>query len=71
MLLKLRLVQFDLAAPQRALRHGLSFLHSMRHAVESRRALAQMDARTLSDIGISAAEREAEINRKPWDIAAR
>jgi uncharacterized protein YjiS (DUF1127 family) len=71
MLLKLRLFQPDFAAPQRALRHCFTFLAAMYRAREGRRALAEMDARTLADIGISRAEADAEISRKPWDISAR
>jgi uncharacterized protein YjiS (DUF1127 family) len=71
MLLKLRLFQPDFAAPQRALRHCFGFLAAMRRAIEGRRALADMDARMLADIGVSRAEADAEINRKPWDISAR
>ena len=68
MLLKLKLVQFDLAAPLRALRQCFTFLTTMCRVVEGRRALAEMDVRTLADIGISRAEADAEINRKPWDF---
>ena len=71
MLLKLRLTYIDLAAPLRPLRHGFARLQAIRRAVQERRALAQMDSRMLADIGLSRAQAEAEINRKPWDIAPR
>jgi uncharacterized protein YjiS (DUF1127 family) len=71
MLLKLRLPYIDFSAPLRFGSQGLARLHAMRQAVRERRALAQMDTRMLSDIGLSRAEAEAEINRKPWDVAPR
>jgi uncharacterized protein YjiS (DUF1127 family) len=71
MLLKLRLPYVDVSAPRRMLRHCFERVRAMRHAVRERRALAMMDARMLSDIGLSRAEAETEINRKPWDIAPR
>ena len=71
MLLNLRLFYVDLSAPRRVLRLCLHRLRAIRAAVQSRRALATMDARMLSDIGLSRTEAEAEINRKPWDIAPR
>lgn len=40
-------------------------------AVESRRHLAEMDARMLADIGISRAEALREAARAPWDHAPR
>jgi uncharacterized protein YjiS (DUF1127 family) len=46
----------------------LSRLAAIRHAIEGRRALARMDARMLSDIGISSCQAAHEISRKPWDI---
>ena len=71
MLLKLRLSYVDVSAPWRILRHCFERVRAMRRAVSERRALAMMDGRMLSDIGLSRAEAEAEINRKPWDIAPR
>lgn len=71
MLLKMRLPYIDAAAPRRALRHCFRQLQAMRRAMRERRALAVMDARMLADIGLSRAEAEIEINRKPWDIAPR
>lgn len=35
--------------------------------IEGRRAIAQMDARMLSDIGLSKADAKEEVRRKPWD----
>jgi uncharacterized protein YjiS (DUF1127 family) len=46
----------------------LARLRAITHAIEGRRALARMDARMLSDIGISSCQAAHEINRKPWDI---
>lgn len=71
MLLKSTRPYLDLAGPQRALRHCFERVQAIRKAVQERRALAQMDPRMLADIGLSRAEAEAEINRKPWDIAPR
>lgn len=71
MLLKLRLPYIDLTAPLRALNRGLTRMSAIRQAVRERRALAQMDERMLADIGLSRAQAEGEINRKPWDIAPR
>jgi uncharacterized protein YjiS (DUF1127 family) len=71
MLLKLRRSYVDMSAPGRTLRHFAERLHAIRKVMEERRALAAMDSRMLSDIGLSRAEAEAEINRKPWDIAPR
>ncbi len=70
-MLKLRLPYIDLTAPLRVLRFGLARLQAVRQAVRERRALAQMDERMLADIGLSRAQAEVEINRKPWDIASR
>jgi uncharacterized protein YjiS (DUF1127 family) len=43
----------------------------MLHAIESRRHLAEMDARMLSDIGISRCEALEEAARAPWDLVPR
>jgi uncharacterized protein YjiS (DUF1127 family) len=52
--------------------HGLlGRLRSMLHAIESRRHLAEMDARMLSDIGISRCEALEEAARAPWDLMPR
>ena len=45
-------------------------LAEIRQAVAGRRAIARMDARMLSDIGLSPAEAVQEINRRPWDTKA-
>ena len=37
-------------------------------AIESRRLLAEMDDRMLSDIGISRGDADHEANRAPWDL---
>jgi uncharacterized protein YjiS (DUF1127 family) len=71
MLLKLRLPYIDLSAPLRVVNHGLARLHAIRQVVRERGTLAKMDERMLADIGLSRTEAEAEINRKPWDIAPR
>ena len=39
----------------------------MRQAVEGRRAIARMDGRMLSDIGLSRGEALEEVSRRPWD----
>jgi uncharacterized protein YjiS (DUF1127 family) len=36
----------------------------------SRRALAQLDARLLEDIGVSAKDASNEATRAPWDVPA-
>lgn len=46
-------------------------LAEMRRMIEGRRAIARMDARMLSDIGMSRADAEEEVRRKPWDTAPR
>jgi uncharacterized protein YjiS (DUF1127 family) len=40
----------------------------IRATLKGRRALARMDARMLSDIGITPTQAEFEINRRPWDV---
>lgn len=54
-------------APQTA--GWLAWLRRLLQAVESRRHLAEMDARMLADIGISRAEAMTEASRAPWDLA--
>lgn len=49
----------------------LGWLRRVLQAIESRRHLAEMDARMLSDIGISRAEALREAARAPWDLAPR
>jgi uncharacterized protein YjiS (DUF1127 family) len=49
----------------------LGQFRSMLHAIESRRHLAEMDARMLSDIGISRCEALEEAARAPWDLVPR
>lgn len=44
------------------------WLRRILHAAESRRELARMDPRMLSDIGISRAEALREAARAPWDL---
>ena len=46
-----------------------NFMVSMRRAIEGRRAIARMDARMLADIGLSRADAQEEVRRKPWDNA--
>ncbi len=46
----------------------LDWLRRVLHAAESRRELARMDPRMLSDIGISRAEALREAARAPWDL---
>ncbi|MBR0671981.1 DUF1127 domain-containing protein [Neoroseomonas soli] len=48
-----------------------AWLRRTLQAVESRRHLAEMDARMLADIGISRAEALQEAGRAPWDHAPR
>lgn len=44
-------------------------LASMRRAAETRRELGTLNARLLSDIGVSRAEAAREAERWPWDTA--
>jgi uncharacterized protein YjiS (DUF1127 family) len=46
-------------------------LRRVLQAAESRRQLAALDSRMLSDIGISRAEAIEEARRAPWDLAPR
>jgi uncharacterized protein YjiS (DUF1127 family) len=48
-----------------------NWLQRALQAFETRRHLAEMDARMLSDIGISRAEALDEAARAPWDLAPR
>lgn len=50
-----------------AVRRLLAKLMEIYRTIEGRRAIAQMDARMLSDIGLSKADAEEEVRRKPWD----
>ncbi|MBW8269429.1 DUF1127 domain-containing protein [Caldovatus sp. SYSU G05006] len=47
------------------------FLVRMLRAIESRRQLAAMDDRMLSDIGLSRADALHEADRRSWDLAPR
>ncbi len=47
----------------------MSRLVEMRRAIQGRRAIAQMDARMLADIGMSRADAQEEMRRKPWDTS--
>lgn len=49
----------------------LSAVGAMWRAAETRRQLAQLDARMLADIGLGRAEALAEADRAPWDLAKR
>jgi uncharacterized protein YjiS (DUF1127 family) len=49
----------------------LDWLQRALQAIETRRHLAEMDARMLADIGISRAEALDEAARTPWDLAPR
>jgi uncharacterized protein YjiS (DUF1127 family) len=60
--------EFDVS---RRLRGVIARIAEMRHAVEGRRAIARMDARMLSDIGLSHGEALDEIGRRPWDTGKR
>jgi uncharacterized protein YjiS (DUF1127 family) len=53
---------------------GISWLGRLRRcvqAIRSRRHLAELDDRLLSDIGISRAEALEEASRAPWDLTPR
>lgn len=45
-------------------------LSAVRALTRSRRALAELDAQRLSDIGLTEAEAQSEARRKPWDAPA-
>ena len=49
----------------------LARLAAMRRARRTRRLLAEMDDRLLSDIGIGRGEALTEASRAPWDIGPR
>ncbi|MBR0674625.1 DUF1127 domain-containing protein [Roseomonas alkaliterrae] len=49
----------------------LGWLRRCIQAIRSRRQLAELDDRLLSDIGISRAEALEEASRAPWDLAPR
>ncbi|SUE43939.1 DUF1127 domain-containing protein [Roseomonas gilardii] len=51
-----------------AVRQFLDVLARIHHAIESRRQLAEMDDRMLSDIGISRGEALTEAARPAWDM---
>jgi uncharacterized protein YjiS (DUF1127 family) len=53
------------------LRSILARIADMRRAIEGRRAIAHMDERMLSDIGLSRNEALYEVNRRPWDTTPR
>jgi len=55
------------AAPARTARRRLSPL-ALLSLWRSRRALARLDARALSDIGLSRADAAAEAARPVWDV---
>ncbi|APT57352.1 hypothetical protein RGI145_09845 [Roseomonas gilardii] len=52
-------------------RQFLDVLARVHHAIESRRHLAEMDDRMLSDIGISRGEALTEAARPAWDLESR
>ncbi|CAH0229596.1 hypothetical protein ROS9278_02618 [Roseomonas sp. CECT 9278] len=68
-----RSIPASLASRNRAtLGEGWLFaIDRMLRAIESRRRLAEMDGRMLSDIGISRAEALVEAARAPWDLTER
>jgi uncharacterized protein YjiS (DUF1127 family) len=49
----------------------LGWLAAMLRAIETRRHLAEMDARMLKDIGITRVDALEEAQRAPWDIGPR
>lgn len=53
------------------LRQAWAMLMEMRRARRTRRLLAEMDDRLLSDIGIGRGEALMEASRPPWDIGRR
>ena len=53
------------------IRRFARFLSGMAQAIATRRQLAEMDDRMLSDIGISRADALAEFSRAPWDCGPR
>jgi len=55
----------------RGLKWLMARLVEMRRTIEGRRAIAQMDARMLADIGMSRADAQEEMRRKPWDTMPR
>jgi uncharacterized protein YjiS (DUF1127 family) len=47
------------------------WLVRMHRVTSTRKLLAEMDARMLSDIGISRGEARREMDRAPWDFDSR
>ncbi len=60
--------EFDLFIHVRTM---LTRIAEMRRVAVGRRAIARMDARMLSDIGLSHGDALAEISRRPWDVAPK
>ena len=58
-------LSFDVWMPARLLMERLA---GMRQAVIGRRALAQMDARMLADIGLCRASASEQTDRRRWDV---
>ncbi len=54
-----------------AWRQAWATLMEMRRAHRTRRLLAEMDDRLLSDIGIGRGDALMEASRAPWDIGRR
>ncbi|UFN49029.1 DUF1127 domain-containing protein [Roseomonas sp. OT10] len=64
---------YGAGAPASRGQRAMGWMHAVFRvfqAIESRRLLAEMDDRMLSDIGISRSEADHEANRAPWDLAA-
>jgi uncharacterized protein YjiS (DUF1127 family) len=51
-------------------RRRIPSLRDMIQAFRTRRMLATLDDRMLSDIGVGRAEASYEAGRRPWDLAA-
>jgi len=47
----------------------ITWLRRALQAIESRRKLAEMDRRMLSDIGVTRSQALEEAARAPWDLA--
>ncbi|MCY1559657.1 hypothetical protein D9M68_967140 [compost metagenome] len=55
-----------LTAPRRLASKLFRLLHQWRQNARTRRQLAELDARQLSDIGISHSDRQEEISKPFW-----
>jgi uncharacterized protein YjiS (DUF1127 family) len=56
------------ALPRLSAKGWLGWLSLMLRTIETRRHLAEMDARMLRDIGITRVDAMEEVSRAPWEF---